>query len=737
MHTALSSLRRVSGLLGLGAALILPLSCAEAADTPKQADAFPNYESYIKISGQAPWITGDTSAFANRTGTPSAGSGGIEDLFYTRDLSDNTTMTINGRALAGVDDYLASFKLDTSKVGTVDIGYSRFRTFYDGVGGFFPLSDRFMRWNPEELHVDRSKFWVDLKLALPDRPVFTLSFHNEVRTGMKDSTEWGPIINPNAVVVKGALVGTAVPVNTPFIAPNVQMLDEHHNILTAGMVATIGKTEETLKLTFDEVNNTDARSYVKFPGSNVIANPTVTVRDDQASRKANSFRFLNQTETKLSDQFTLGTGFTYTHLSSTNSGNWITPTYSATANAVYTADTAAYIYGGAKFDDYVGTVSLDYTPNKDWLIKMEYRDEYDVTGSSGGFTNTTLATGSKTVAPVNITTRNELTYSHFRERIETPELSIEYTGFKDLTLYANFDDRINQADQHWINPYIAVSTTGAGVATLSGAPIGSVFFQDADQNNESMKIGANWNPSSLMTVRAELFRKVDFNQFVGANSYIGTASYGALYATGYTFTGVKFSIILKPTPGLTFSTRYQPQVGMMSVAANTGTGGTSADNEITSGKVTGQMISETVNWALSQSIYLQANINVVYNQIQTAYPLVVVSATTYVPMPIQNSNNNYITGSALCGFVLDKNTDAQLQVSWSRANNYNPQIAAGGEPYGAGFLDECGTAGVKHKFSPRLFGEFKAGYIRRTNDTTGGFTNYRGPLAYASLTYSL
>src|ERR1022692_4435317 len=77
-------------------------------------------------------------------------------------------------------------------------------------------------------------------------------------------------INPNATVVKGAFVGTALPVNTPYIAPNVQMLDEHHQILEGSMVATIGKTTETLRLTEDWVNNNDARVYVRYPNSNVI-----------------------------------------------------------------------------------------------------------------------------------------------------------------------------------------------------------------------------------------------------------------------------------------------------------------------------------------------------------------------------------------------------------------------------------------------------------------------------------
>jgi hypothetical protein len=174
---------------------------------------------------------------------------------------------------------------------------------------------------------------------------------------------------------------------------------------------------------------------------------------------------------------------------------------------------------------------------------------------------------------------------------------------------------------------------------------------------------------------------------------------------------------------------------MMSVTGNTVTGG--SGNEITSGKAEGQLISETIDWTPSTKIYVQGNLNLVYNYIQTAYPVVVVSATTNIPTPIQNANENYITGSALCGFVLDKADDVQLQGIWSQAQNYNPQIAAGGQPYGASFLQESATVGLKHKFSDRLLGEGKAGYLRQTNGTTGGFTNYRGPLFYAALTYSL
>jgi hypothetical protein len=80
MHTATPSFRRIAGLLGLGAALSLPVSLSVAADAPTNADAFPSYESYIKVSGQTAWIAGDDASYAARQSTPTWGSFGIEDL---------------------------------------------------------------------------------------------------------------------------------------------------------------------------------------------------------------------------------------------------------------------------------------------------------------------------------------------------------------------------------------------------------------------------------------------------------------------------------------------------------------------------------------------------------------------------------------------------------------------------------------------------------------------------------
>ncbi len=735
MRTSISPYRHGIQLACALAALALP--AARAADAPAEADAFPTSESYIKVSGTAPVITGDRAAFATRSDVPnSTGTFGIEDLFYTKDLNDTSTVQVNGRALDGSDDYLASVNFSKNDYGTAEVGYKRFRTFYDGVGGFFPLADKFQLSGPEDLHVDRSSFWVNLKLARPDCPVFTLSFHDEIRSGEKDSTEWAAIINPDATVSgAGALVGNAAPVNTPYINPNVLALAEHHNILDGSVTASIGKTTETLKGTLDWVDNIDSRYYIRYPNSKVVVDPTVSVLDDQEAIKTRTLRVINQTETPLVGALSFETGLSFSHVAGEDGGLWITPAYSTTAKAVYPAITAGNIATNAIVDDYVGNAFLKFSP-VNWVAELGLRDESNVTSDAGGFTTTSLSSTATTTAATNVTTAKDAMYSHMIDHDLTPEASLSYQGISKLSLYASYDKTDNRGTQHWINPYAAISTTGVGVVTTTAAPIASTFFQTANQNYEDAKIGADWYPTSMVTIRAEVFRKDHQNQYLGSDQIVGTGSYGTLFATGYTFTGTAVSLVLKPVAQLSFTTRYQPQSGNIGVTSDAAAGGTGTDNP--SCKARSELLSETVNWSPIKQFYAQASINVAYNYIQTAYPTVVVNTTApLVPTPIVNSDDNYVTGTALAGFVVDKATDAQIQGTWQQANDYNPQVALGGQPYGASFLYESVTIGLKHKFSDRIMGEGKVGYLRSTDGTTGGFTNYRGPLGYLSVTYSL
>jgi hypothetical protein len=91
----------------------------------------------------------------------------------------------------------------------------------------------------------------------------------------------------------------------------------------------------------------------------------------------------------------------------------------------------------------------------------------------------------------------------------------------------------------------------------------------------------------------------------------------------------------------------------------------------------------------------------------------------------------------LLGFVVDKHTDLQAQYTDYRANNGDPALAALTMPYGVSAHDYMATVGIKHQFNDQLVINAKIGYAYSNNDTTGGMTNYRGPLAFISIEHAL
>src|SRR5690349_2819234 len=108
--------------------LVLSALAALAGAGPLAAsdsDAFPTFESFVKLGAQGVSITGDKNAYAQRFRSPSEGGVGLEGLHYYRELSRETSYTLDGRALAGVEDYLASFKITKLEVGSFDVGYKR------------------------------------------------------------------------------------------------------------------------------------------------------------------------------------------------------------------------------------------------------------------------------------------------------------------------------------------------------------------------------------------------------------------------------------------------------------------------------------------------------------------------------------------------------------------------------------------------------------------------------------
>ena len=62
----------------------------------------------------------------------------MEDFHWEQALGKSAQMTVDGHALVGTHDYFFKFDLTDEKLGYIRAGYTEFRTWYDGNGGYYP-----------------------------------------------------------------------------------------------------------------------------------------------------------------------------------------------------------------------------------------------------------------------------------------------------------------------------------------------------------------------------------------------------------------------------------------------------------------------------------------------------------------------------------------------------------------------------------------------------------------------
>ncbi len=741
MKAILSPLSRRSGLLaGIALGLVgaaLPRAGASDAKSAAGSDAFPQPENYLTLGLGAPDISGDKQAFAHLFQQPANGFAGIEDLHYGKDLPKDATLTIDGHVLAGSDDYLGQFKLAKTDVGSFEAGFKRFRTYYDGVGGFFPTNKEWLPLANEALATDRSKFWVEGTLNLPNQPVFKIKYTNELRDGQKDSTIWGD------TDLTGLAYNLAPNPVSPArkIVPSFIQLDERHQNLEASMVKTFGKTTLQVSLSGDKTDNLDTRYVTRFPGEVIpwtiaklssAAQPAQKAKlgptnwnnqivQQQSDGEGTTSSAVNaKLDSVLTDKLTLHVGANYQIVHADISGNrpLVTSTATSTAIVPVTTDTFTSLVGGSKVKVYTGNVIFDFKPVPDLSLKAGVKAENELTG---GWSNYNVVAASGTPA-TTLTTTPRVDWENIHQHSATPVLDVRYTGISNLSLYFSGSKRNLTGSEQNISSYNPLTTTP-----------GTTAFNHNAEDHGDYTLGADWRTCTFFELRTEVFDK--HHQYESAGYGVNLGDY---YLLDSQFKGVKLTAIARPLPELSFTTRYIYQKGTMQV-----TGFLPTYPAYDSCDAKNYNISESIDWAPNKAIYVQLNGTMVFNSINTVYPRAGVTPATSTLSAwdtnnvLHNSDNNYVTAGALVGFVAAKDVDVQGQYTYYRSNNGDPQMAAFTTPYGAAAVESVVTLGVKVRLEEHRMLSAKIGYADSQNDTTGGFTNFRGPLAYISIEQAL
>lgn len=702
-----------------------------------EADPFPNRDSYVKLTGQAAAISGSDTAFQSRTRQPANGGAGIEDLRISKEVSRRTSLLIEGRALVGAEDYLGSFKLTTNEVGTLEAGFKRFRTFYDGVGGFFPANGQWLPLADQDLHVDRAKFWIEGILARPGTPEVTVRYTNELRTGRKDST------------IMGSTDLTGLPFNlapnpvSPArkIVPSFLQLGERHEDLTLAVRHKVGKTQVRLELQGERTRNVDSRFVTNFPGEVIpwaIASlPTAAQPAAKATAPATSWNNQQaivetegiavkssgatlETDTPLTEKVTLRVNGNYELVHTAVSGSRPIVTQTPTAAGVVAVQTNNYadLAGGTRLKSLVGNVALDWKPTKALFVKLAYRAQEEYVRGSSTYT---VVAASGTPA-TTLTSTPRLGWAKLEQDVRTPVVELRYTGIKDVAFYASGSLRDLRGIERNTSAYNPLT-----------AALGTPAIQNVSEDHGNYTVGANWKVSPALTLRSEVFGKNHQDNTSGFESRIGD-----YYLLDSRYQGLKVTGLAHLSPQVGVTGRYVYQRGRMQV-----TGFLPTYPAYDSLRSENHLLAGTIDLTPARHWYVQLNGNVVFNVISTIYPRAGVTAATSTLAAfdtnrvLQNSDNNYVTAGILAGWTVDKVTDARLQWNSYRAANGNAVLAPMTLPYGVAVRDTSVVLALKRRLSARWTGHAKAGYFDSENDTTGGRTSYHGPVAYLAVEYGL
>jgi hypothetical protein len=657
-----------------------------------------DYNNWLTVGGGSTIVNGDKAQFEHEEHTTAGPYAGVQDFHLQEFAGKQGLFTADGHALAGNDDYAVRLELSDPDLGFLRAGFTQFRTWYDGNGGFSPLDDQFFSLYDNNLHIDRGSAWFEAGLTLPDKPSLTFRYEHDYRQGQMDSTSWGD--NDT-----GAL-GSPPDVK---IVPTFQDIDETRDIITADAKDKIGNTDAGLGLRY-EIDRSDDSLNINLDPATPTANRFVTQNNDEQDDVFNGHGF---TETRFNDMVMFSMGGSVTTIDSALSGSRIYgPSYGSAFSSTYPNSQAhdsgfADLTGGGITDDYVANTSLMVTPITNLVVVPSLRVEYQGGDLSDNADMNNVAATGGAVASTPTTSADSNWYLQVAESLE-----VRYTGFLNWSLYASGEWEEDNGNEIW-NETTAIITP--------------LLNQDWNMLGQKYTVGANWYPLYRLNFSAQYYYQVHNYDYENNLTATPTSYPGYLQNEDFTVNDMNIRAMWHLLNTLSLVTRYDFQYSTVDTTSIPD-GGTQA-GEVQSASLTSHIISESISWTPVSRLYIQAGGSYVLNNLDTP-----VASSPGINNLVLNSASDYWTVNATAGYALDDKTDLQLQYSYYDADNY-VNNSAYSQPYGAGDEQQSITATITRRISKALQLSLKYGFFHNHDETSGGLDNYNAQLVYVNMQY--
>lgn len=736
----------------------------------------PNLSNWAEFGVGGMIYTGDHAQGQQRTGVTEGMFGGIDDMHLEKALPNKWFATLDGHAIFGNYDF--DLKLDISKVdvGYVRVGFTEFRSYYDGLAGFFPnsqLPGDGLIFTPltDSPYLDRGDVWLETGLRMPDLPEITLRYDHIWREGSKDATDWGDT----------TLIGTNfVTNNTRKIVPAFRDINERRDVFAADVKQTFGKTDVGIGARAELTHNDDSLNIGFNPGqfnttpaySDVTLSRFVTQHD---TLQSDMFSTHATTETRFCDKVWLTTAYSYSTVNSDLGGSRI---YGATPNSAFaglfgvsnttnplnpllplaaSSTSAGYVdlFGGSETVQNEFNVNLLYMPIPTVSILSGFRFDKEDTDSVANYIATAVNTSAKAYFVVKGKTTS-VTYlqpttdpfadnSSYTLQKLAENFEVRYTGLEDWVLYARGDwdeDEQNRSQssknailiQQYQKDPVTPSKLVPTIKVAGSLSSGTVTIDDNFDDTRMVQkysVGANWYPCRMVNFAAQYYHKEDDNDY--GSDYI--------QAQDFATDDVNFRITAKPLNNLSLVSRYD----YLSTKSVTSAEMLLPQDSATS---TSHMFTECITWNPLDRLYLQGNFSYVFNVTDTDAAITIQDPTyftvapktgaintTYKPGnpligPVNFSfKNNYWTAGLGAGFALDDKTDLHMDYTYYRAADYGnnslfAQPVLISQPYGAGQEEQTVSASIQRQLCRNARLTLKYAFTSYRDETFYGYANF-------------
>ncbi|HMF01322.1 MAG TPA: hypothetical protein VKK06_15640 [Terriglobia bacterium] len=672
------------------------------------------YKNWIELGIGGVITSGDKAQFEQQHWLPrDQPYGGIQDLHVEGSVGKDALFSIDGHALWDFNDYDITVQLAKPNLGYIKAGFTEFRTWYDGNGGFFPHNDVFFAPPFSEMHIDRGDVWVELGLRVPNWPEITIRYEHEFRDGQKDSTTWGDTTL------------TGLPVNpTRKIVPSFRDIDETRDIVSFEASKTFGNTDVLLGMRYEHNENEDSLNMERNAGQvGVVPSGQRKVTETQ-NGDVDLFSGHGITVTRFSDSLWFTAGYSYTTLQNDISGTRVFGTHwdSAFGEPVPTLgefDTDFIdLAGSAQVKENLFNANLFWMPLESLTVLTGLRYTHENLDTESTFLDLEPVPNTPPFNPTN-----PQGGFHFGppvlgfggrssdDNLFAERLELRYTGIKDWLFYLE-----GEWEEDW--GHVNENQSIDGDVPLD---------KDTNALGQKYTVGVNWYPTIRLNLSGQYFHRI-----ASYDQDLFSSAHQRLLNQDWNVDDLNVRITFRPKipawlGALSLVTRYDfvhtAIDGQWFVEGETLT-------EEQTGVIKQHVISEALNWNPVARFYMQVNFSYTLNQTDT--PANNIDLVPNTSPTVVNFRNDYWTVTSGIGYIIDDKTDFYADYYFYCANDYfkNAAVAV---PYGMGATENAVSATITRQLSKRTRLTLKYGFFDYRDETSGGHNNYRAHSLFSSL----